>query len=59
MEDSWLERAKSVLGSIAAVLATVFVASHCSQMLLGVLDSTRIDKAWIFLVRGISKINLN
>lgn len=48
LEDSWLERAKSTLGAVAAVLATVFTAPHCSGMLLGVLDFTRIDKAWIF-----------
>lgn len=48
MEDSWLERAKSTLGSIAAVLAVVLIAPRCSGMLLGVLDFTRIDNAWIF-----------
>lgn len=45
VEDSWLERAKSTQGSIAAVLAMVLIAPHCSGMLLGVLDFTRIDKA--------------
>jgi len=48
VEDTWLERVKSTLGSIAAVLAVVLIAPHCSGMLLGILDFTSIEKDLIF-----------